>query len=63
MQTHSFIGGQVLEITLELILDALANADAIETASFCREEIVKGFNLALEGSGMPAAQVEKLKLK
>ena len=57
---NSFIASQVKEIASELILDALENGDAIQTAKDLRAEIKAGWLAALESSGMPQDMIAKL---
>jgi hypothetical protein len=59
---NSFIASKVREIALELILDALENGSAIDTAYGLRAEIIAGFNKALEDSGMPEECQKEVKL-
>jgi len=60
MKLHSFIAEQVANISTELILDALENGDAIETARELREDIRQGWLAALESSGVPADMIKIL---
>jgi hypothetical protein len=61
MKTESFLAEQIREIASELILDALENGDASETAKFLREQIRAGWVAALEASGVPEEMHRTLK--
>ena len=61
MKTESFLAEQIREIASELILDALENGDAAETAKFLREQIRAGWVAALEAAGVPEEMQRTLK--
>jgi hypothetical protein len=57
---NSFIASQIKEIASELILDALENGDALQTAKGLRAEIKAGWLAALESTNMPQDMIAKL---
>ena len=57
---NSFIASQVKEIASELILDALENGDACQTAKDLRAAIKAGWLAALESTDMPQEMIAKL---
>jgi|GEM_PF-5706467 len=61
MKIESLLAEKISKIASDLILDALENGDAAETAKFLREQIRAGWMAALEAAGVPEEMQRILK--